>query len=93
MLDPVGLESLAVTCRCYSSELTDDNLASTVGPAYQETSRAVAIVHADLEVIRAMLGDRMVSTAVKLAASANTYSAQDANSAAKVSAAGAFLEA
>jgi hypothetical protein len=91
-LDPVGLEWLAATCTCSAGEITDTAPASTVGPACQATSKAVAMVHSNVAATRAILRDRMVSTATKLSASASAYIADDDNSAAEISAVGATLE-
>jgi hypothetical protein len=50
------------------------------------------MVHADVAVIRAMLSDRMVSTAAKLAAAAGGCVAQDDESAGDIAAVGATAE-
>jgi hypothetical protein len=91
-LDPVGLEWLAATCTCLAAEMTDTAPASTAGPACQATSKAVAVVHANVATTRALLRARMISTAAKLTASASSYVASDANSAAEISAVGETLE-
>jgi Excreted virulence factor EspC, type VII ESX diderm len=85
-LDPVGLEWLAATCTCLAAEMTDTAQASTAGPPCQATSQAVAIVHSNVATTRALLRARMASTAAKLKASASYYVAEDANSAAAISA-------
>ena len=89
--DPVGLEWLAATCTCLAGEITDSTPASTVGPAYQATSKAVAVVHSNVAATRAILGDRMISTAAKLRASASAYVADDDNSAVQIAAVGATV--
>lgn len=91
-LDPAGLEWLAATCKCLAAEMTDAAPASTVGPACQATSRAVAIVHANVAATRVLLRDRMIATAAKLSASASAYVAEDDSSAAEISAVGGTLE-
>jgi Excreted virulence factor EspC, type VII ESX diderm len=91
-LDPVGLEWLAATCTCLADEIADTAPASTVGPVCQTTSKAVAMVHSNVAATRAILRERMVSTAAKLSASASAYVADDDNSAAEISAVGATLE-
>jgi Excreted virulence factor EspC, type VII ESX diderm len=91
-LDPAGLEWLAATCTCLAAEMTDTCPAPTVGPACQATSKAVAIVHANIAATSALLHDRLIATAAKLSASASAYVAEDDSSAAEISAVGATLE-
>jgi hypothetical protein len=90
-LDPVGLEWLAATCTCLAAEMTDTAPQAPAGPAHQPTSKGVARVHANVAATRALLRDRMISTAAKLAAAAGNYDAADANSATQISAVGETL--
>jgi hypothetical protein len=91
-LDPVGLEWLAATCTCLAGEITDAAPASTVGPACQATSKAVAMVHSNVAATRAILHERLVFTAAKLSASVSAYVADDDNSAAEIAAVGTTLQ-
>jgi hypothetical protein len=77
---------------CLAAEMTDTAPTLTAGPACQATSKAVAIVHANVATTRALLCNRMISTATKLTASASYYVAEDDNSAAEISATDASLE-
>jgi hypothetical protein len=91
-LDPVGLEWLAATCTCLAAEMTDTAPEPTAGPAGQATSQAVAVVHSNVAITRALLRGRLISTAAKLTASASYYVTADDNSAAEISAVGPTVE-
>lgn len=91
-LDPVGLEWLAATCTSLAAEMTDTAAAPAAGPACQATSKAVAIVHGNVAATRAVLRDRLISTATKLTAAAGNYVATDDNSAAEIAAVSQTLE-